>query len=78
MSNRFLPRRAGRDRKGMSDIERSVGRLRDDIPNTTINYAPARAGDWDGTPPTTQAEAHDRLAYHISSGAGAVPIVELP
>ena len=41
-------------------------------------YTPARAGDWAGTPPSTIAEAQDRLAYHVSTGAGAVPIVALP
>ena len=41
-------------------------------------YTPARAADWDGSPPSTIDEAVDRLAYHISSGAGTASIVELP
>jgi hypothetical protein len=42
------------------------------------SYTPADALVWAGTAPTTAQEAYDRLAYHIKTGAGAVPIVELP
>ena len=41
-------------------------------------YTPADETVWDDPDPTTVAEALDRLAYHISNGDGAVPIVVLP
>lgn len=42
------------------------------------SYTPARTADWAGTAPSSLAEAVDRLAYHIASGAGTAAIVELP
>lgn len=42
------------------------------------SYTPTRPDDWAGTAPSTVRAALDRLAYHASIGAGAVPIVELP
>lgn len=33
---------------------------------------------WATSTPTTVGEAIARLAYHVKSGSGAVPIVELP
>lgn len=41
-------------------------------------YTPVDATDWAGTAPTTVGAALDRLAQHVKTGAGAVPIVELP
>lgn len=60
-----------------SDVERASSRLRKDIDDNAA-FTPADEGDWAGTPPATVKEATDRLAYHIRSGGGNAPILELP
>lgn len=41
---------------------------------TFISYSPGNPGDWAGTPPTTVAEALDRLAAaNVANGFGPVP-----
>lgn len=42
------------------------------------SYTPARTADWAGTAPATLQDAADRIAYHIASGGGTAPILELP
>lgn len=78
MSSRDYPRRPGQDRRAASDAERSLGTARAAATAAASGFAAARPGDWAGTPPASLAEAVSRLAYHIASGAGSAPIVELP
>lgn len=63
------------------DIERGLTSIRGDLDGlqaSGVAYTPARPADWAGTAPTTQQEATDRIAYHIASGGGGAPILELP
>jgi hypothetical protein len=57
-------------------MERALARLR--LEGGSVDYTPADASLWAGEAPETVQQAMDRLAYHIQSGAGAAPIVELP
>lgn len=59
------------------DLDEAFSSIRTDL-DAAGNYAPARAADWQSPPPTTLAEALDRIAYHVSSGAGATTIRVLP
>ena len=77
MSNRFSKRAyQGATSNFQAEMERAFARLRFDGGDTT--YKPADPGVWAGTPPSSIAEAIDRLAFHVSSGGGAAPILELP
>lgn len=59
------------------DVREALGAMRADLSEQTA-FTPARAADWAGTAPATLADAVNRLAYHIASGGGAAPILELP
>lgn len=77
MSNRFPKRAYSGPTAGLQDeMERAFARLKFDGGDAT--FTSASPSSWAGTPPSSLSEAIDRLAYHVASGAGAVPIVELP
>ena len=52
----------------------NVSELTNDAGYLTGAYSPANPGNWAGTPPTTLAEAIDRLATAVS-GNGATPVL---
>ena len=63
------------------DIEEAFTKVRGDVDSKqSASFTPAGAVGtvWATSAPATIEEAINRLAHHISSGAGAVPIVELP
>lgn len=77
MSNRFSKRAYSGATAGLqNEMERAFARLKFD--GGTVSFTSASPESWAGTPPSSLSEAIDRLAYHVASGAGAVPIVELP
>lgn len=50
-----------------ADTELALKRVRDDFDAANIAYSSGTPGDWSGTPPTTVAEALDRLAAVAAS-----------
>lgn len=56
-----LPTRYGRP-PSHDDISRALHSVRTGLSSELSSYTPANATDWTGTPPTTLAEALDRIA----------------
>lgn len=67
MSDSGKRRYSGATDRLFSDVEQAINRVRGDI-NATAAYEASNPSHWSGSPPTTIAEALDRLAAN-SPGA---------
>lgn len=61
-----LPTRYGQA-PSHDDVSRALSSIRKDFQGTKVAYTPGEASDWADPPPTTIAEALDRLAAVAAS-----------